>query len=162
MHFAIFTSKRISELHISFLSRFKGPVSWYTIDLDLPPSKRWTALITDKKTEVRGLPATGEQEWWLLTWKSLRMCLFSAGWDDPSHQGLGQCLCSQWEADRTDWHHAGQSSSVTDRHIFGEVKAHLYTFCCFWYFPASDGRHSPKPVWRGDQGNRCSLGGSSR
>ncbi|PWA27234.1 hypothetical protein CCH79_00013875 [Gambusia affinis] len=34
---------------------FKGPVSWYTIDLDLPPSKRWTALITDKKTELAGM-----------------------------------------------------------------------------------------------------------
>uniref|UniRef100_A0A3Q1FC10 Acid ceramidase n=1 Tax=Acanthochromis polyacanthus TaxID=80966 RepID=A0A3Q1FC10_9TELE len=34
----------------------KGPtvraaVGWYTVDLDLPPSKRWTALITDKKTD---------------------------------------------------------------------------------------------------------------
>uniref|UniRef100_A0A3B5Q4Q4 Acid ceramidase n=1 Tax=Xiphophorus maculatus TaxID=8083 RepID=A0A3B5Q4Q4_XIPMA len=26
---------------------FKGPVSWYTIDLDLPPSKRWTPLMAD-------------------------------------------------------------------------------------------------------------------
>ncbi|XP_007549670.1 acid ceramidase [Poecilia formosa] len=34
---------------------FKGPVSWYTINLDLPPSKRWTALITDKKTELAGM-----------------------------------------------------------------------------------------------------------
>ncbi|TMS23478.1 Acid ceramidase [Larimichthys crocea] len=31
---------------------FKGPVSWYTVDLDLPPSKRWTAVITDKKTQL--------------------------------------------------------------------------------------------------------------
>uniref|UniRef100_A0A671Y9I3 Acid ceramidase n=1 Tax=Sparus aurata TaxID=8175 RepID=A0A671Y9I3_SPAAU len=31
---------------------FKGGVSWYTVDLDLPPSKRWSALITDKKTEL--------------------------------------------------------------------------------------------------------------
>jgi len=28
---------------------FKGGVPWYTVDLDLPPSKRWTHLITDKK-----------------------------------------------------------------------------------------------------------------
>ncbi|XP_072240939.1 acid ceramidase [Leuresthes tenuis] len=31
---------------------FRGPVGWYTVDLDLPPSKRWTAVITDKKTEL--------------------------------------------------------------------------------------------------------------
>ncbi|XP_023273206.1 acid ceramidase [Seriola lalandi dorsalis] len=31
---------------------FRGAVSWYTVDLDLPPSKRWTALITDKKTDL--------------------------------------------------------------------------------------------------------------
>ncbi|XP_008297501.1 acid ceramidase [Stegastes partitus] len=31
---------------------FRGAVGWYTVDLDLPPSKRWTALITDKKTEL--------------------------------------------------------------------------------------------------------------
>ncbi|KAF7663910.1 hypothetical protein LDENG_00195880 [Lucifuga dentata] len=31
---------------------FKGPVSWYTVDLDLPPSKRWSALITEKKTDL--------------------------------------------------------------------------------------------------------------
>uniref|UniRef100_A0A3Q2FQP6 Acid ceramidase n=1 Tax=Cyprinodon variegatus TaxID=28743 RepID=A0A3Q2FQP6_CYPVA len=30
---------------------FKGPVKWYTIDLDLPPSKRWTAVISDKKND---------------------------------------------------------------------------------------------------------------
>uniref|UniRef100_A0A7N6AHY9 Acid ceramidase n=1 Tax=Anabas testudineus TaxID=64144 RepID=A0A7N6AHY9_ANATE len=35
-----------------FLTRFRGPVSWYTVDLDLPPSKRWTPLITDKKTDL--------------------------------------------------------------------------------------------------------------
>uniref|UniRef100_A0A7N8WZ53 Acid ceramidase n=1 Tax=Mastacembelus armatus TaxID=205130 RepID=A0A7N8WZ53_9TELE len=31
---------------------FRGAVSWYTVDLDLPPSKRWAALLTDKKTEL--------------------------------------------------------------------------------------------------------------
>uniref|UniRef100_A0AAX7TGT3 Acid ceramidase n=1 Tax=Astatotilapia calliptera TaxID=8154 RepID=A0AAX7TGT3_ASTCA len=31
---------------------FKGAVSWYTVDLDLPPSKRWSAVITDKKTDL--------------------------------------------------------------------------------------------------------------
>uniref|UniRef100_A0A8C4IGX2 Acid ceramidase n=1 Tax=Dicentrarchus labrax TaxID=13489 RepID=A0A8C4IGX2_DICLA len=31
---------------------FRGAVSWYTVDLDLPPSKRWTALITAKKTDL--------------------------------------------------------------------------------------------------------------
>uniref|UniRef100_UPI003AAD6DAD acid ceramidase n=1 Tax=Centroberyx gerrardi TaxID=166262 RepID=UPI003AAD6DAD len=31
---------------------FKDAVPWYTVDLDLPPHKRWTALITDKKTEL--------------------------------------------------------------------------------------------------------------
>ncbi|KAM7009429.1 acid ceramidase [Tautogolabrus adspersus] len=31
---------------------YRGGVSWYTVDLDQPPSKRWTPLITDKKTEL--------------------------------------------------------------------------------------------------------------
>nr|XP_046165519.1 acid ceramidase-like [Oncorhynchus gorbuscha] len=31
---------------------FKGPVTWYTIDLDLPPSERWKLIITDKKAEL--------------------------------------------------------------------------------------------------------------
>uniref|UniRef100_A0A8C3A0R4 Acid ceramidase n=1 Tax=Cyclopterus lumpus TaxID=8103 RepID=A0A8C3A0R4_CYCLU len=52
---------------------FRGSVSWYTVDLDSPPSKRWTALITDKKTplmvdslpdpfgeEIRGIAAVSE------------------------------------------------------------------------------------------------------
>uniref|UniRef100_A0A665T705 Acid ceramidase n=1 Tax=Echeneis naucrates TaxID=173247 RepID=A0A665T705_ECHNA len=30
---------------------FRGAVSWYTVDLNLPPSKRWTALITEKKAD---------------------------------------------------------------------------------------------------------------
>lgn len=38
-----------------FLIRFRGAVSWYTVDLDLPPTKRWTAVITDKKANVRRL-----------------------------------------------------------------------------------------------------------
>uniref|UniRef100_A0A672HXU2 Acid ceramidase n=1 Tax=Salarias fasciatus TaxID=181472 RepID=A0A672HXU2_SALFA len=32
---------------------FRAAVGWYTVDLDLPPSKRWTAVITEKKTDVR-------------------------------------------------------------------------------------------------------------
>ncbi|XP_037546396.1 acid ceramidase [Nematolebias whitei] len=28
---------------------FKGDVSWYTVDLDLPPKERWAAVISDKK-----------------------------------------------------------------------------------------------------------------
>uniref|UniRef100_A0A665TIF4 Acid ceramidase n=1 Tax=Echeneis naucrates TaxID=173247 RepID=A0A665TIF4_ECHNA len=31
---------------------FRGAVSWYTVDLNLPPSKRWTALITEKKADL--------------------------------------------------------------------------------------------------------------
>ncbi|XP_049577214.1 acid ceramidase [Syngnathus scovelli] len=31
---------------------FRGAVSWYTVDLDLPPQDRWTAMITDKKAEL--------------------------------------------------------------------------------------------------------------
>uniref|UniRef100_A0A3B4B318 Acid ceramidase n=1 Tax=Periophthalmus magnuspinnatus TaxID=409849 RepID=A0A3B4B318_9GOBI len=34
---------------------FKGTVSWYTIDLDLPPHKRWTSVITDKKKDLDGM-----------------------------------------------------------------------------------------------------------
>ncbi|XP_030643859.1 acid ceramidase [Chanos chanos] len=37
---------------------FKGAVTWYTVDLDLPPSQRWTALITDKKTELAEMVQT--------------------------------------------------------------------------------------------------------
>ncbi|CDQ93738.1 unnamed protein product [Oncorhynchus mykiss] len=31
---------------------FKGSVTWYTIDLDLPPSERWKLIMTDKKAEL--------------------------------------------------------------------------------------------------------------
>uniref|UniRef100_A0A671R5D9 Acid ceramidase n=1 Tax=Sinocyclocheilus anshuiensis TaxID=1608454 RepID=A0A671R5D9_9TELE len=31
---------------------FKGDVFWYTVNLDLPPSKRWTDVITDKKNDM--------------------------------------------------------------------------------------------------------------
>ncbi|XP_060720648.1 acid ceramidase [Tachysurus vachellii] len=31
---------------------FGGAVTWYTINLNLPPSKRWTELITDKKNDL--------------------------------------------------------------------------------------------------------------
>ncbi|GAA6094963.1 acid ceramidase [Tachysurus ichikawai] len=31
---------------------FGGAVTWYTVNLDLPPSKRWTELITDKKNDL--------------------------------------------------------------------------------------------------------------
>ncbi|XP_060772727.1 acid ceramidase [Neoarius graeffei] len=31
---------------------FKGAVTWYTVNLDLPPSKRWTEIITDKKNDL--------------------------------------------------------------------------------------------------------------
>uniref|UniRef100_A0A3B4GF00 Acid ceramidase n=1 Tax=Pundamilia nyererei TaxID=303518 RepID=A0A3B4GF00_9CICH len=44
---------------------FKGAVSWYTVDLDLPPSKRWSAVITDKKTDplmVDTLPSPFNEE----------------------------------------------------------------------------------------------------
>ncbi|CAM4498254.1 hypothetical protein PO909_014974 [Leuciscus waleckii] len=34
---------------------FKGDVSWYTVDLDLPPSKRWTDVITDKKKDMASM-----------------------------------------------------------------------------------------------------------
>lgn len=34
---------------------FRSVVSWYTVDLDLPPSKRWTALITEKKTDLANM-----------------------------------------------------------------------------------------------------------
>ncbi|KAG9335982.1 hypothetical protein JZ751_003381 [Albula glossodonta] len=40
-------------LFISFcFIRFKGAVTWYTVDLDLPPSKRWTGVISDKKADL--------------------------------------------------------------------------------------------------------------
>ncbi|TSN95693.1 Acid ceramidase [Bagarius yarrelli] len=38
------------EHYICFL-RFGGAVTWYTVNLDLPPSKRWTEIITAKKTD---------------------------------------------------------------------------------------------------------------
>ncbi|MBN3317339.1 ASAH1 ceramidase, partial [Atractosteus spatula] len=31
---------------------FRGNVTWYTINLDLPPRQRWTQAISDKKTEL--------------------------------------------------------------------------------------------------------------
>uniref|UniRef100_A0AAY4AAL9 Acid ceramidase n=1 Tax=Denticeps clupeoides TaxID=299321 RepID=A0AAY4AAL9_9TELE len=32
--------------------RFKGAVTWYTVDLDLPPSKRWAAIMMEKRSDV--------------------------------------------------------------------------------------------------------------
>ncbi|XP_076001368.1 acid ceramidase [Genypterus blacodes] len=31
---------------------YKGPVSWYTVDLEVPPTQRWTPLITEKKADL--------------------------------------------------------------------------------------------------------------
>uniref|UniRef100_A0A8C9U5M0 Acid ceramidase n=1 Tax=Scleropages formosus TaxID=113540 RepID=A0A8C9U5M0_SCLFO len=31
---------------------FKGAVTWYTVNLDLPPAKRWTDVMSDKKDDV--------------------------------------------------------------------------------------------------------------
>lgn len=39
----------------NFYYRFKGAVTWYTVDLDLPPSKRWTTLMSEKKDDVSGI-----------------------------------------------------------------------------------------------------------
>uniref|UniRef100_A0A673FSG4 Acid ceramidase n=1 Tax=Sinocyclocheilus rhinocerous TaxID=307959 RepID=A0A673FSG4_9TELE len=39
---------------------FKGDVSWYTVNLDLPPSKRWTDVITDKKNDVNAFVPSGK------------------------------------------------------------------------------------------------------
>uniref|UniRef100_A0AAY5EK42 Acid ceramidase n=1 Tax=Electrophorus electricus TaxID=8005 RepID=A0AAY5EK42_ELEEL len=39
---------------------FKGEVPWYTVDLDLPPSKRWTDVITDKKNNVNAFVPSGK------------------------------------------------------------------------------------------------------
>lgn len=33
-------------------SRFRGNVTWYTVNLNLPPSERWTQVIKDKNKEV--------------------------------------------------------------------------------------------------------------
>lgn len=33
----------------------RGAASWYTLNLDLPPSERWTAVITDKKTYLANM-----------------------------------------------------------------------------------------------------------
>ncbi|MFT7807719.1 acid ceramidase [Arapaima gigas] len=30
----------------------KGAVTWYTVDLDLPPAKRWTGVVSEKKADV--------------------------------------------------------------------------------------------------------------
>ncbi|KAG9259665.1 acid ceramidase [Astyanax mexicanus] len=34
---------------------FKGAVTWYTVDLDLPPSERWKGVITDKQKELASM-----------------------------------------------------------------------------------------------------------
>ncbi|XP_030047332.1 acid ceramidase [Microcaecilia unicolor] len=34
---------------------FKGNVTWYTINLDLPPEERWNKVVNDKKKEIAGL-----------------------------------------------------------------------------------------------------------
>uniref|UniRef100_A0A3Q2ZWT1 Acid ceramidase N-terminal domain-containing protein n=1 Tax=Kryptolebias marmoratus TaxID=37003 RepID=A0A3Q2ZWT1_KRYMA len=39
---------------------FKGDVAWYTVDLDSPPNKRWTAVISDKKKDVSRLQSASQ------------------------------------------------------------------------------------------------------
>ncbi|XP_029114745.1 acid ceramidase [Scleropages formosus] len=34
---------------------FKGAVTWYTVNLDLPPAKRWTDVMSDKKDDLLGM-----------------------------------------------------------------------------------------------------------
>lgn len=45
-------SKKGLNLEFTYSFRFKGAVRWYTVDLDLTPSKRWTEIITEKKNDV--------------------------------------------------------------------------------------------------------------
>lgn len=54
VYFVIWTICRFNNMFIFScdLSRFKGNVTWYTVNLDLPPSERWTQVIKDKNTEV--------------------------------------------------------------------------------------------------------------
>uniref|UniRef100_A0A673FPV1 Acid ceramidase n=1 Tax=Sinocyclocheilus rhinocerous TaxID=307959 RepID=A0A673FPV1_9TELE len=59
---------------------FKGDVSWYTVNLDLPPSKRWTDVITDKKNDVSLYHYTGSMLCNLIHARNLDFGLFM-GWD---------------------------------------------------------------------------------
>lgn len=54
LYFVIWTICRFNNMFIFScdLSRFKGNVTWYTVNLDLPPSERWTQVIKDKNSEV--------------------------------------------------------------------------------------------------------------
>ncbi|KAM8879241.1 acid ceramidase [Spinachia spinachia] len=47
-----YTEECRTEMYPPAGPTFRGAVSWYTVDLDSPPSERWTALITDKKNEL--------------------------------------------------------------------------------------------------------------
>ncbi|XP_062244508.1 acid ceramidase [Platichthys flesus] len=47
-----FTEDCRSDMYPPNGPTFRGAVSWYTVDLDLPPSKRWSALIADKKKDL--------------------------------------------------------------------------------------------------------------
>ncbi|XP_034455800.1 N-acylsphingosine amidohydrolase (acid ceramidase) 1b isoform X2 [Hippoglossus hippoglossus] len=47
-----FTEDCRSDMYPPNGPTFRGPVSWYTVDLDLPPGKRWSALIADKKNDL--------------------------------------------------------------------------------------------------------------
>lgn len=100
---------RIWIYSFSFLIRFRGGVSWYTVDLNLPPSKRWTAVITDKKTEVRTLSSPLNQSHRNIgSFFLLIISFFIAGQHDSGHQRLGWCFCAQWAADKAGRHYAGE------------------------------------------------------
>ncbi|CAB1461072.1 unnamed protein product [Pleuronectes platessa] len=47
-----FTEDCRSDMYPPNGPTFRGAVSWYTVNLDLPPSKRWSALIADKKKDL--------------------------------------------------------------------------------------------------------------
>uniref|UniRef100_A0AAQ4PLY3 ceramidase n=1 Tax=Gasterosteus aculeatus aculeatus TaxID=481459 RepID=A0AAQ4PLY3_GASAC len=47
-----YTEECRTEMYPPAGPTFRSAVSWYTVDLDSPPSDRWTALITDKKNDL--------------------------------------------------------------------------------------------------------------
>lgn len=115
-----------------FLFRFRGAVPWYTVDLDLPPNKRWTAVITDKKTEVRSSQLLQSTMACSKCHKQsllfvFMMLFFQAGQHDPGHQRPGWCVCAQWKADRAGWYYTGEC-----HHPFEIISPILYSHGSFY------------------------------
>lgn len=127
--------------------RFKGGVSWYSVDLDLPPGKRWAAVIGDKKAEVSVLSVRGNV---LKMNLNPELSVFlppppEAGQHGPGHQEPGERFCAQREAGGSGGRFPGMLP-FSSQPLVWPLPAGVSTLCSP-LSPAADGGDAPAPFW---------------